>query len=347
MRTARVLLWNTACLEPSIEAVSKELFQLRAHFRNARIFGVGPHYRLRVADGGRVVGFHHGFDPLLRLLIPIVEGWAQISHVYGETSPWIFHKTLKRRPLVLTIASEQGDLIPEFLDRCRTVVTQTQTFRQRLLDDGLPADRVTWIPPGVALDQFAPSPPPTTRRPQVLFASAPRSAEEMGPRGVNLLVETAGIAPEVDFRLLFRDWATGHTALAPTRELVGKGGLTNVELTSTAEPDMARVYPNYHFTVIPYTHPKGGKECPNSLLEGLASGRPALISSAAPFSSYVAENECGVVFDPEPKSLARAVEEGLSRWSTLSANARRVAERDFALASVMAQYEKIYANCLA
>lgn len=343
----RVLYWNTSCLEPKIEAVSKEVFQLAAHFPQSLVFGVSPHYVFRGSWRGRCVGFHPRFDPLLRVLIPFVERAGDINHVYGEPSPWIYHKTLRRNPLVLTVCSEKGALVPQFLDRCRTIVAQTEGFRDRLLNEGIGRARIALIYPGVDLERFRPSTRmPDPQRPRLLFASAPRSEAELGPRGVYLLLEAAGALPELHFRLLFRSWATGYSSLAPIRRHLENRRIANVELSDGAVPDMATVYPDFHFTVIPYTTPDGGKECPNSLVEGLACGVPVLISSVSPFSAFVARNACGIVFDPTAEGLGAAVARGMERWPQLSKAARAAAERHFCQRGMLRRYEEIYGACL-
>ncbi|MBZ0266738.1 hypothetical protein K8I85_01150, partial [bacterium] len=249
MRVGRVLYWNTSCLEPRIEAVSKELFQLAAHFPGSRLFAVSPRHLLRVQQGGRVVGVHPALDPLLRVAIPQLERLGDINHVYGEPTPWVFHKTLRRNPIVLTIASEKGDPVPEFLERCRVIVVQTTAFARRLAADGVPPTKVRWIPPGIDVRHFhpngsGPNDGGPTGSPRIVFASAPRTREEMGPRGVGLLLDTARANPELHFRMLYRPWATGYTSLAPTR--AAAAGLSNVELTNGSVGDMAKIYPGYH-----------------------------------------------------------------------------------------------------
>ncbi|MBI5136402.1 MAG: glycosyltransferase family 4 protein [Nitrospirae bacterium] len=338
--------WNTACLEPEIEAVSKEIATLAAHF-SGRVFGVSRHYLLRVAPAARTVGVNAGFDPLLRLVIPLLELGCDISHVYGEPSPWIFHKTLRRRPIVLTVASEKGGLVNGFLARCRRIVTQTESFRARLIAAGVKPDRVEVIFPGVDLERFAPAArPPDADTPRLLFATAPRSAQELAGRGVPLLLDAARHMPRARVHMLFRHWASGYTSLEPTRAMIVGRGLDNVELTDGVEPDMAAVYGGYHFTVIPYTTPDGGKECPNSVVEGMACGVPVLISRAAPFAEFVVRHGCGEVFDPEPDALARAVERGMSRWPELAARARNTARMLFSEQRMLARYRELYEACL-
>ena len=41
------MYWNTSCLEPEIEAVSKEIFKISNYFKNSFIFGISDHYTFR------------------------------------------------------------------------------------------------------------------------------------------------------------------------------------------------------------------------------------------------------------------------------------------------------------
>jgi glycosyltransferase involved in cell wall biosynthesis len=109
---------------------------------------------------------------------------------------------------------------------------------------------------------------------------------------------------------------------------------------------MSTLYRQHHFTVIPFTTPDGGKECPNSLLEGLACGVPVLISSVAPFAGFVARHDCGEVFDPTPEGFKAALDRGMSRWQLLSANARSTASANLSQDRALARYGEIYAECL-
>ncbi len=342
----RIMYWNNSCLEPDIEAVSKEVFMLARHFSASWMFGVNPHYTFRWSTPQRYVGFHPAADPLLRVLIPMVERWADINHIYGEPCPWIFHKTLKRRPIVLTIASEKGEGNIEFFDRCRAIVVQTETYRRRLLDWGIDEKKVELVYPGVDLSRFTPvnRPQGIQGPPTLLFATAPRSVEEMEKRGVNLLLRAAQDSPDVRYRLLFRPWRTGYTSLEPTRQCIETHALVNVQLTNSAVSNMPEVFRQSHFLVIPYTTPDGGKECPNSLVEGLVCGLPALISSAAPFAYFVEQHKCGVLFDPNPKGLIAAVEEGVRRYGELSNNALESSRALFSQDRVLHQMAHVYRN---
>jgi glycosyltransferase involved in cell wall biosynthesis len=344
----RIFYWNMSCLEPEIEAVSKEVFQLARHFRNSLIFGINTQYLCRFSIKGRYIGFSPMFDPILRALIPGLEFFADINHIYGEIYPWIFSKTLNRRPLVLTIASEKGCPRLDFLDRCRKIIVQTETLSKKLLALGLEENKLELLYPAVDLSRFRPRgrAPDPIGRPRVLFATAPRSQEEMDARGVNLLLMAAKTSPDIHYRLLYRRWKNGYTSLQSTENLIAGCRLENVTLTNNIIHDMPSIYNEHHFTVIPYTRSDGGKECPNSLVEGLSCGLPALITSVSPFAYFVEEHECGVVFDPTPSRLITAVELGMKRYRELSNNAIRTANTYFSQDKLLARVDRIYREIL-
>ena len=344
----RIIYWNTSCLEPEVEAVSKEVFQLASHFRPSFLFSINPQISLRGSLARRYLGFHPRFDPLLRILIPLLESAGDINHVYGEMSPWTFSKTLKRKPLVLTIASEKGTPQPDFFDRCRKIIVQTEAMHKTLRTLGVEESKVVVLYPAVELQRFAPRQASTKEmhRPNVLFATAPRTREEMQDRGVNLLLAAAKESLDVHYHLLYRQWRHRYTSLQPTRDLIAGDDLKNVTLTNGIVDDMPSVYHANHFTIAPYTKPGGGKECPNSVIEGLACGLPALVSSATPFSHFVATHRCGVVFDPTPSSLVAAIEAGLAQYRQLSHNAVVVAQQYFSQTALFAKLAQIYREIL-
>ena len=94
--------------------------------------------------------------------------------------------------------------------------------------------------------------------------------------------------------------------------------------------------------VIPYGYPDGGKECSNSLIEGLASGLPISLTTVAPFSYFMEQHRCGVVFEPTPFGLIGAVEKGIPRYTELSRNGVMAARSNFSEAKGLKDLECIY-----
>jgi len=342
--TKRIIYWNVSCLEPEIEAISKEVFQLARIFRKSIIFSINPNYLFRFSFKKNYIGFHPAFDPLLRLIIPYIERFFDINHIYGESCPWTFYKTLRHKPLVLTIASEKGNLRKDFLERCQKIIVQTEILRKRILALGIDERKVELLYPSVDLSRFKPTGDILDIKytPRVLFASAPRSEQELDARGVYLLLESAKLNQDIHYHFLYRQWKSGYTSLKATKNYISRLELNNITLTNEVVVDMPGVYNASHFTVIPYTHVNDGKECPNSAVESLCCGRPVLISSACPFSSFVEEHSCGIVFDPTAASLVDAVESGVKQYNMLPKNAFTIAQKYFSQTYYLSRMRQIY-----
>lgn len=342
MGTPRIIYWTTSCLEPDIEAISKEIFTLANNFRPSLIFGVSHHYLFKFSLKHRYIGFNPKFYPFLRLLVPVLEQWADINHVYGEISPWLYHKALRKKPIVLTIASEKGLPVKEFLDRCCAIVVQTQKMKEELIGLGVDQNKVHLVYPGIDLQKFRPADfPPPLNRPKILFATAPRSKEELEGRGVNFLIEVAKANPDIHFHFLYRPWANGYTSLEATRCLIEKYQVKNIILSNKIN-DMSQVYKKYHFTIIPYTKSDGGKECPNSLIESLSCGVPVLVSCCSPLAYFVRKKMCGEVFDLNIDSLSRSIKIGIHNYHRLRKNARSTANEEFNIKNSFKLYRNIY-----
>lgn len=337
-----IAYWSTACLEPRIEAVSQEVLQLAEAFPRSWVFSVNPHLGVRWSLRQRLFGVSPRLSVLMRLVAPVCERAFRLSHVYGDMTPWVYHKALGSRPVIHTVTQDSGSPVLEFLERSAAVVVQSDATFERLLSLGVQREKLHLKLPAMDLTRFQPGLEPRRSPTRILFATAPRTVEEMAGRGVHLLLAAAKLLPEVVFRLLYRTWATGYTSLEPTRAGIVASELKNVELTDTVTEDMSTEYRACDFTIIPFTQRAGGKECPNSALESLACGVPVLVSRACPFSRFVAENDCGVVFDPTPQALVHAISVGRERWRELSRRARLAAEKHFDVRQLVEFYRGLY-----
>lgn len=341
----KIAYWSTACLEPRYEAVSQEISRLAREFPGSWVFAASRHVWARFSFRDRCAGFHTSLDPFLRVVIPLLERAFDVSHVYGGLTPWIFHKTLRSRPVIHTVTQDSASVVEEFLERSAAVVVQTEPARERLIRLGVPTEKVHLRYPGIDLQQFRPAAArgtPPAGAPRILFCTAPRSAEEMEARGVHLLLETAQRRPDLSFRFLYRTWRSGYTSLEATRRIIREKGIQNVGLTDGIVEDMAECYRQSDFSVIPFLTREGGKECPNSALESLACGVPVLVSRACPLARFLEENGCGVAFEPNPESLCLAVSRGLAEWAQLSRAARMTAEKHLERGRLFKFYAKLY-----
>ncbi len=342
----RIVYWSTACPEHAFEAVAKEQAALAERFRPSWTVAVNTHARVRLSRRGRYASFPPRYYQLARPFVRLIERCGDLNHVYGEATPWHFLERLGRRPIVHTMVQHAQSFDVGRLERCSAVVAQTTAARDAILATGYPEERVRLWYPGVDIDRFAPASRPPGEHPRILFATAPREEHELGPRGVHLLLDCAREHSDARFRLLYRPWTTRYTSLAPTESRIRELDLDNVELTNEAVADMATIYGEYDFTVIPFTRPDGGKECPNSAVESLCCGVPVLVSSASPFAQFVASHDCGEVFDPAPTSFGAALERALGRRDELARAARSVAEKELSESALFARYAELYDEVL-
>ncbi len=340
----KIIYWTTACLEPEIEAISKEVFDLAGHFRPVLIFSINPNIGFRFSLRKRYIGFNSRFFyPLLRLLVPMLETLGNINHVYGNIAPWIYHKGLKKKPVIHTIASEKGERNFEFLTKCRIIVVQTQNLMGELIRYGIDEKKIFCVYPGIDLANFSYEKQyPPLKNPKILFATAPREEKELKERGVYMLLEAARLDSSINYTLLFRKWAGSYTSIEKVRSLIQKYDLKNVVLRNEIVQDMAKEYKAHHFTVIPFTHKDGGKECPNSALESIATGRPVLVSDVSPFASFVRDHHCGSVYNNSPEGLVKTINSYMSLYHEKNLKLEGLAQSLFDRINTFSAYSCFY-----
>src|SRR5439155_25391088 len=110
-------------------------------------------------------------------------------------------------------------------------------------------------------------------------------------KGVYLLLELARLEPELQVTLVWRPFSKeSEKALA----LVRRHQLSNVHILCGRIAQMHQLYGQHHFTIAPFVNV--GKPCPNSVLEGLACGRPALVSKYVDVGGVLEREGAGLTF---------------------------------------------------
>ena len=350
-RTPRVTYW-TGWLSPEMEGCSREVFALTDHFPRSRVFGLSRHYGIKVSRRRRYIGFHVRLYALFRLLAPLWDATSEINHIYGSLNEWFFLRALRRRPIMLTVATSAEPLDRDAYAHVRRFVTHSDQTTKQLVALGFPPDRISLLYPGVELGLFRPVPRvdsmplpgpwPASERFRVVFATTPNWKEGLRIRGVQLIVDAARHLPDVDFYLLWRPWAGAEQLIADIRATAP----SNVRISLGLVPDMAAVYQAADATIAPFVSQEGTKICPTSLIESLACGRPLLVSSEVGISDLIRSEECGVVFAPTVGGLCDGVRELQRRHTLYAANARPCAERHFDLTMCCQQHEDLYAEVL-
>jgi len=339
----RVAIWTTASLEPEYEAVSKEIQVISKALNNCWIFSVSQHITFRFSWKNRILAFNPKFYVIVRIIFPMIERLFDANLVYGDVSPWIYHKALTRKPIVHTVTQTSKKPVVEFLHRCSEIVVQTAATRDQIINLGISESKVHLWYPGLDLNIYHPIKKTQSKTTRILFATAPRSKYEMHSRGCYLLIDTAKKVTDVSFRFLYRPWRSGYTSLETTKQAIVDSGVINIELSNTAVAEMNKVYCDYDYTIVPYTEEGGGKECPNSVVEGLACGVPVLISNKCPFAQFVIDNNCGLVFEPTVSGLVEAINKSKEVADELSMSARKVAIIHFNIAETVSKYKSMLA----
>lgn len=350
-KTPRVTYW-TGWLSPEMEGCSREVFALTKEFPRSRVFGLSRHYQIRVSLRRRYVGINVRFYALFRLLAPWWDATSDVNHIYGSLSEWFFLRAVRRRPLILTVATIADPLERSAYAHVCRFVTHAERTTKQLVAWGFPPDHIRLIYPGVDLEVFRPSsrsasmplpaPRPDRDRFRIVFATTPNWKDGIRVRGVDLILEAARRLPDVDFYLLWRPWAGAEQLV----EHVRAAAPHNVRISLGLVRDMAAVYQAADATIAPFLSESGTKICPTSLLESLACGRPLLVSSHVGISDLVRDERCGVVFEPTVDGLCEGVRELQRHHAVYSSHARPCAERHFDPETCREQHARLYAEIM-
>jgi len=318
-------------------AVSKEVFQLMDAFPKSCVFGMAPRYGLKLSPAQRAFGVHPRFYPVFRRLMPWLERRFDISHIYTSLGDWHFLSALGRRPIVLTATENGKPAQPELLAKIGHVAAESERLAQAVINAGVPPERVSVIYPGVDVKLFQATPPPSSPPWRGVFASSPENPSEVHTKGVDLLLDLAEAEPEFHLTLVWRPFGPeSEKALGQVRER----GLANVEIIHGRIPDMERLYQQAHFTLAPFR--SVGKPCPNSVLEGLACGRPALVSDYVDIGKLLAAEGAGLSYAATLSGLREAFHTLRSNYNAVQAAARTCALKHFNLQATVAHYQRIY-----
>jgi glycosyltransferase involved in cell wall biosynthesis len=334
----RVTYW-TGTWDVTKEAISKEIEALRvAHRRTAPVVAFSPAQRTRLDLAARVLLLSSRRWLLLRAAGAAIEPTGDVTHVFGGAASWHLLRAVGRRPVVLTavIESRPEEQLPPI--RFARVVVESETLVSQWIERGVPADCISIVRPGVDLRRYAPAAAPPTGRFRLLFASTPSDAEAIEARGIPLLVELARARPDLDIVVPWRAWGDVDGAKAALRALEPPA---NFDVRHETRADMPRHFADSHATIACFAA-GAGKTLPNFVLEGLASGRPCVVTADSALAPAIAASGAGVVAARRVEDLSAAVDRLRDGWAACAAQARRLAETSFDAAQFVASYDRIY-----
>ena len=329
--------------EPKWEAASREVEFLRESF--------GPTYGARMTSldlwGERVK--IRGRDKHLPLPWSLVGlPWllrssreVDLNHLFASPGERLLLPRLARlERTVLTITKKNPTLAGfernrESLRALRRIVVESERHADLLLQVGVEERAIRLIRPGVPREPYRPATGPLT----ILFASSPRK-DDLLTRGIYLMIRVAERMPQVRFRLVWR------RNPEKVEQLLEGLGLPNVELVSGLVEDMKAMYDAAHAVILPALEDGSMKPSPHSGIHGLAHGKPLLVSSRVDVAPLVRQEGCGVVFEPNVSSLARAIVELRTRYEALQARAHPALERHFSQGVFLERHAELYSSLL-
>jgi glycosyltransferase involved in cell wall biosynthesis len=275
----------------------------------------------------------------LRLLAAVLERRARLTHVIGEMHAWHLVRALGRRPILFTVTIPGRPLPKTLLDKVAVFAVESEALAGDLAQAGVGRERIRIVYPGVDLSRFSP-PPLRQGRFTVVFASSPSSPDHFEARGIPLLVETARLCPELDIRIMWRNW--GQTD-ALRRALAALHPPANVINEWGDVVDMAAVYRGAHAAIfLPASN--YGKSCPNSIVEALACGCPAIVSEGCGIAAMLDETGCGLQVRRVPSEVANALRKTAIEYSSRTTAARATAVLHFDSRQFFSAYRSLYSE---
>jgi len=336
----RIAYW-TSSFEPEMEAIAAEVATLRRHFPGSVSWGLNR--RNWASLSGRS-GYsvhprlHLAFRAATRLLEPAFE----LNHVFGSVGDWFYLEGRRLRPTVLTAAAWTDPVEDRLLAKVDRFVAECPMILERLERLGIGEERLRLIPPPVDLARYVPAAPPDGPF-CVLFASSPERADWLDARGVPLIIDAATLRPDVQFRLLWRPW--GDSEAAVRRNLAVRNP-RNVELVVARVSDMPAQYQRSHAVVAPFTDASRCKPAPNSVIDGLACGRPAIVTREVGLAPLIDDKRAGIVIATDAESLAESIDRLQAAWPEFSSRARATAEQCFGIERFLHDYTMLYGELI-
>ncbi|MBI2221528.1 MAG: glycosyltransferase family 4 protein [Acidobacteria bacterium] len=335
---AAVTYW-TGVWDPAREAISKEVQTIRRSLSpRSTIVSFSPGQRSAVLLDAAVVRLSARRWVTLRVLAAALERLGTITHLFGPADAWHLLRAVGRRPVIFTVVAPGPPLDAELYAKVCCFVPETEQLGAALRRAGIAGDRIRVVPPGIDLTRFAPAPYPQDAPFRILFASTPSDPREIAPRGVPLLVELARQRSDIEIVLLWRQWGSGTAASRALRALKLP---SNVIVMPQDVADMPAVYAGVHAVAACFTE-GAGKSCPNSIVEGLACGRPAIVSPECGIAEEIRSAGAGVVAPRTVTALAEQVEELRDSYRERARAARGLAVASFDVNRLLRSYQELY-----
>ncbi len=322
--------------------------------------------RERGADPAHLFWPRRGFRPLRdlhevrRLRETLERGAYDIVHVH-HTRDHLLARWAIRDELTRLVASwHHGDPVPPRLwnrwllgprGADGLVVLSPRIAEQVAVELGWPADRVAVVPGSIDIERFKPRPPSARVRAELGIPPGSRVigvvARLQPQRRFDLLLDAfaraCSSAPDLRLVVLGRGTRAEAVLHEPVREL----GLERVVISAGhRSQDYAEVLSL--FDALVYLVPGSDGSC-RAVLEAMAMGIPAIVSSRGMLPEIVRNGETGRIVREDPEVLAdvlRDVWRDPASWQTFGKAAREAVRIAFTIPYVAGRLEQFYARLL-
>jgi glycosyltransferase involved in cell wall biosynthesis len=216
-----------------------------------------------------------------------------------------------------------------------------------LLAEGLPPERVVYVPHAVDTDKFNP-------KAQPLFRDTLELGEKVFVIGyAGILTKDKGIDQLIRGLALLKHNQHLHLILAGVGEdrlyfekLVRKLGLQNVTFLGAISHD---AMPAFMASLDLFAVPSYTETLPTTVLEALSTGTPVLASAVGGVADFL-QNEIGILIQtPKEREIAEAIDKWFERRSELKQMGdlgRRLVLERHSWQKTSVQTEEVYRQCL-
>lgn len=273
-------------------------------------------------------------------LIPALKKYEREVDVFHIFYPYMVNFRVLRylsKPIVYTIAT--GMDAKRSGPPCALVVSSLQEA-DILRSRGFQSVHV--VRPGIDRSQLQVVPPSKPDREFVLLAgSAPWTKRQFETKGFDLLLKVLAQIPQTRLICLWRG-----TLYREWFNRVQSFGLADRVETIQDKADISGVLSRCHAAIVLSETAGQIKSYPNSLMEALAAGRPALISRSIPMSYYVEDTGCGKVVEALcQEDLVNAIGEIMDDYSNFTRAALQ-AGRDLLATKMIDDYRRLYQSVI-
>lgn len=270
-----------------------------------------------------------------------------INHVFASTLFNIPSLNLLRNPIVYNVAGSlnRNSKLPNerFLQRLSRIVVSNSRDKNYLESKGV--NKVEIVKTGIDFTNKTIDTNPDLKvkgKLTLLLASSPWEMSQFESKGINLLLKVAQKMKNLKLILIWRGIHVTHI-----ENLIKKYNVESSVTLINKKVEIKEYLQKADGVVLLANSPTIVKSYPHSLLEGLLSGKPVLVSKQIPIADFVKDFGCGLVIDShETTELFNKLQFFYNYYPKLKSNSSQINRHRFNFNNMINAYGKIYDQVL-